>query len=132
MTEEAPRKKASYIGVPAIFELKLACNHLTRAFGEDIYIVGSSTQRPDWRDVDLVMIMEDDAFEREFPDIFPKNCQWEFDPKWLILTCAISKWLTEKAGVPVDFKFQPRTWANENHKGNRDSIGHFMIPRTKQ
>lgn len=128
---EAPpapkRQKTSYVGVPAIFELSLACNLLTRAYGNHtIYHVGSSRERPDWRDVDLVMIMPDEAFAAEFPGAPLHSAAWELTPKWLILTCAISKWLTEKAGVPVDFKFMPRTFANERHAKPRNPIGRFL------
>ncbi len=118
--------KASYVGVPAIFELSLACGHLTAAFGADCYHVGSSLERQDWRDVDVVMILDDDHFKREFPNSPLHSAAWELDAKWLVLTCAISKWLSEKAGLPVDFKFQPRTFANERHNGPRNSIGHFI------
>lgn len=122
MTE--PRKKASYVGVPAIFELTLACHLLIRGFGNHtIYHVGSSLERPDWRDVDLVMIMPDEAFAAEFPGAPQHSAAWEHDAKWLVLTCALSKWLSDKAGVPVDFKFQPRTFANEKHTGPRNPIG---------
>lgn len=118
------RKKVSYVGVPAIFELTLACHLLSRGFGNHtIYHVGSSLERPDWRDVDLVMIMPDEAFAAEFPNARMHSAAWEHDPKWLILTCALSKWLTEKSGVLVDFKFQPRTFANERHPGPRNAVG---------
>lgn len=87
-------------------------------------------ERPDWRDVDVVMIMDDDQFAREFPTAcLNSGAAWEMDARWLVLTCALSKWLTEKAGVPVDFKFQPQTFANEHHKGQRNPIGRFMAPR---
>ncbi len=122
----AKRKKASYVGVPAIFELSLACSHLVKAYDASCYHVGSSLEREDWRDVDVVMMLDDEAFEREFPNA-PLTCaSWELDAKWLVLTCAISKWLTEKAGVPVDFKFQPTTFANERHNGLRNPIGRFI------
>lgn len=132
--QEAPkqRKKASYVGVPAIFELTMACNVLIRAYGASIYHVGSSLQRPDWRDVDLVMILSDEAFEREFPNAPLHSAAWEHDPKWLVLTVSLSKWLTEKAGVPVDFKFQPRTFANERHDGPRNPIGRYINHRPPQ
>ena len=125
--DEAPRRKVSYVGVPAIFELTLACNHLIRGFGgHTIYHVGSSRERPDWRGVDLVMIMPDEDFDAQFPNAPLHSAAWEHDPKWLVLTCALSKWLTEKSGVPVDFKFQPRTFANERHNKPRNPIGRFI------
>jgi len=120
-----PRKKASYVGVPAIFELTLACHLLIRGFGVVTRFTtwAAPLSAPDWRDVDLVMIMPDEAFAVEFPNAPQHSAAWEHDPKWLVLTCALSKWLSDKAGVPVDFKFQPRTFANERHKGPRNPIG---------
>ncbi len=124
---EKPRKKASYVGVPAIFELRMACNHLEKGFAGETYLVGSSLVKPSWRDVDIVMIMDDEDFEKEFPNAGSKDCRWEFDPKWLVMTCSISKWLSEKTGLPIDFKFQPQTWANEHHNGRRAGIGMFIV-----
>ena len=43
-----------------------------------------------------------------------------------------AKWLSEKAGVPVDFKFQPRTFANERHNGPRNPIGRYINHRPPQ
>lgn len=125
-TGKKPRKKASYVGVPAIFELQMACHVLVKAYNTTIYHVGSSLERADWRDVDLVMILDDEEFEREFPNAPLHSASWELDPKWLVLTVSISKWLTEKSGVPVDFKFQPMTFANEHHQGPRNSIGRYI------
>lgn len=128
-TGKKPRKKASYVGVPAIFELTMACNVLIRAYGASIYHVGSSLERADWRDVDLVMILDDEAFTKEFPNAPLHSAAWEHDPKWLVLTVSLSKWLSEKSGVPVDFKFQPRTFANERHSGPRNPIGRYINHR---
>jgi hypothetical protein len=123
MTDE-PRKKAVYVGAPAIFRLELACQHLEEAFCEKglggVYLVGSALQRPDWRDVDLRLILPDEQFAKLFPDA---GQFWEFDPRWLVLTCAISAWLKEQSGLPIDFQFQPQTHANERHKGGRNAMG---------
>jgi len=127
--EQPKRRKTSYVGVPAVFELTMACNVLIKAYGASIYHVGSSLERPDWRDVDLVMILSDEAFTREFPNAPLHSAAWEHDPKWLVLTVSLSKWLAEKSGVPVDFKFQPRTFANERHSGPRNPIGRYINHR---
>lgn len=126
-----PRKKASYIGAPRVFKLELACQHLTAAWGESCYVVGSSLERPDWRDIDVVMIMDDDRFAAEFPDATLHSGAWEFDPKWLILTVAISDWLSAQIGATVDFKFQPQKHANELHKGVRNASGLRMPSRSE-
>lgn len=131
-TEKPPRRKASYVGVPAIFELQMACHVLVKAYGTSIYQVGSSLERPDWRDVDLVMILDDEQFERDFPNAPLHSAAWEMDPKWLVLTVSLSKWLSEKSGVLVDFKFQPRTFANDRHGGKRrNPIGRYINNQPK-
>jgi len=117
--EQLPPKrvKGVYVGAPACFALELACQHLAKAFGGyGLYLVGSAMQRPDWRDVDVRFILSDEEFAALFPDA---GRNWEFDPRWLVLTVAISKWLSDQSGLPVDFQFQPMTHANERHGSPR-------------
>jgi hypothetical protein len=126
MAEEMDdRKKGIYIGAPSCFALELALRHVCEAFDayDDIggcYIVGSALERPDHRDVDVRLIMPDDVFARHFPKA---GQHWEHDIKWLLLTVAISDWLSKQTGLPVDFQFQPQTPANERHPGRRNAVG---------
>ena len=121
MAAKKSRVKATYIGAPACFALELACQHLREAFGEyGIYLVGSALDRQDWRDVDVRYILPDYAFDKLFPDA-GKN--WEQDPRWLVMTVAISAWLKAQTGLPIDFQFQPQTHANERHRGKRSALG---------
>lgn len=129
MTEETEtpkrRVKGVYIGAPACFALELACQHLNEAFDDfGCYLVGSTLERSDWRDVDVRFIMRDDEFYKLFPDVRP-DCPgtWEFDPRWLIMTTSISQWLSQQTGLPVDFQFQPQSHANKHHKGPRSALG---------
>ncbi|AZV21493.1 hypothetical protein [Mesorhizobium sp. M7A.F.Ce.TU.012.03.2.1] len=116
------RKKPSHVGVPAIFKLQLACQQLNAAYESyGIYLVGSAIERPDWRDVDVVMIMSDEEFKREFPHATAST--FEMDPKWLINSIAISDWLSRLTGLPIDFKIQAQEWANALHKGPRHALG---------
>lgn len=116
-------KSASYVGVPAIFKLELACQHLNAAYGEGghCYLVGSAIERADWRDVDVVFIMDDEEFAREFPDVLMPG--FEHDPKWLLNSISLSLWLREQTGLPIDFKMQQQTYANERHSGRRHALG---------
>jgi hypothetical protein len=124
-----PRKKFNYIGAPAVFALDLAARSVKEAFEGDCYVVGSALERPNWRDVDVRMIMNDDEFEKEFPGC---GRSWELDSKWLLLTTAISNWLSKQTGLPVDFQFQPQTHANEQHRGPRDPIGFRLYKESKE
>lgn len=123
------RRKASHVGAPAIFQLELACQQINAAFGGGkvsfghCYLVGSSLERADWRDVDVRFIIGDDDFAALFPDANVAPGTWEQDPRWLLLTSWCSKWLSEQSGLPVDFQFQPQSHANERHKGVRSALG---------
>lgn len=116
------RKKACHVGAPAVFFLEQCCQHINAAFGHyGCYLVGSSLERADWRDVDIRFIMPDEEFDVLFPDAADR-C-WEQDPRWLLLTVSISGWLSKMTGLPVDFQIQPQTHANASHKGPRNAMG---------
>lgn len=68
------RDRASYVGVPAIFELNAACVLINKALGPDFgcYHVGSSLQRRDYRDVDVRYIMEDARYSMMFNEKMPE------------------------------------------------------------
>jgi len=119
-----PRTKTNYVGAPAIFALEQACRDINDAFGGyGCYLVGSALERPGWRDVDVRFILQDEAFAALFPNASTEAALWEHDPRWLLLTVSISQWLSKITGLPVDFQFQPQTFANERHKGNRHAVG---------
>ena len=69
--------------------------------------------------------MDDDAFEVLFPDAHG-NGSWEFDARWLLLTVSISERLSKLTGLPIDFQFQPKSFANKHHKGARHALGLHM------
>lgn len=127
-------KHAGHIGAPACFALELACRDLCDAFEcYGCYVVGSSQDRADWRDVDVRLIMDDAEFVKLFPVVSPlllKNAAWEKDTRWLLLTVSISERLSRLTGLPVDFQFQPQTFANERHKGKRNAIGLRLMKPT--
>lgn len=121
----AVRRKATYVGAPAVFSLELACQHINAAFGGyyGCYLVGSALERADWRDIDVRYIMRDEEFAKLFPDANINPGTWENDPRWLLLTTSISAWLKAQTGLPVDFQIQPQTHANDRHKGPRSALG---------
>lgn len=125
------RVKGLHVGAPACFALELACQHLSQAFGEYCYLVGSALERADWRDIDVRMILDDEDFKKLFPAAHVDPGAWEFDPRWLVMTCSISAWLSKETGLPVDFQFQPRTHANERHSKPRNALGMRMAPRSQ-
>lgn len=131
------RTKHCYVGPPAIFQLGMAVRQINEAWPHHdsfgCYLVGSCLERPDFRDVDVRMIMPDDAFRREFPDVGSiDHASWEHDPKWLLMTVAVGEWLGKRTGLPIDFQFQPQTWANKYHSGARQALGLHYVPRRSE
>lgn len=124
-----PKQTFCYVGAPAIFRLERACKALNRAFG--CYGVGSAWQRPNWRDVDVRFIMKDDAFKTLFPKarVDGHAANWEFDDRWLLLTTAISAQLSAETGLPIDFQFQPASFANARHHKQRHPLGLQFVER---
>lgn len=123
------RKKFCHVGAPAIFALEEECKKIGDAFGGfGCYLVGSVLERPDWRDVDVRFIMKDSDFEKLFPKVDLANGgSWEFDPRWTLMTIAISERLSKVTGLPIDFQFQPQTHANRVHKGPRNAMGMRLV-----
>lgn len=103
--------RVSYLTVSQDFALKHACRMAEAAFrdlGFGVYHVGSSIERPDWRDVDVRCLLEDEHFAALF----------EANPTRLaFLNVAISDWLAARTGLPVDFQFQAQTTANAEFRG---------------
>jgi hypothetical protein len=125
------RKKFCYVGAPAIFALEICCRLINEAFdGFGCYVVGSALEREDWRDVDVRYIMRDESFEVEFPNAV-KGC-WEQDAKWLLMTTAISGYMSKMTGLPIDFQIQPQTHANAKHNGKRHAIGLVLRRQTDE
>jgi hypothetical protein len=113
-----------WLPAPHFFALNQACAFINKALdpvsGFGCYLVGSSLERRDYRDVDVRYIMADAAYDRMF------RCGADYyDPLWSLMCLSISRWLSESTGLPVDFQIQRQTQANERHKGKRNALGLF-------
>lgn len=115
MTE---KYRVSYLTVSQTYDLNVAC-HALRDFGYGTYHVGSSLNRPDYRDVDLRCILTNS----EFDEMFSKESTEIGDRKLKFLNVAISEWIQARMGLPIDFQFQRMSDANhefpsETHRRN--------------
>jgi hypothetical protein len=119
------KQQEVHVGSPAILRLGLACLKLCEAYGYGhIYMVGSATQHKDWRDVDVVFIMNDDKWKQYFGEDIGNL---RLNPRWSYLCSLISKDLSDSSGLPIDFKFQSQAHANEKHgHKNRVPLGIFF------
>lgn len=120
--------RADYLPVPQKFNLAMACNVIGQCFGRNygVYLVGSSLEKRDYRDVDVRCILDDAEFDRLFPCLAPKDGKVptpQLDATWSLVCASISLWLQQHSGLPVDFQIQRQTQANEEFKGKRSALG---------
>lgn len=118
VTDEKPRVRvASYLSPPDLHRLDWACSPIRRAFGSPPYLVGSALTRPDFRDIDLRLILDDEVMAHmfdhiegdELPHLVPLA-----QPVRLLLNIALSDMIARAAGLPwpIDFQIQAMSEAN--------------------
>lgn len=110
--------RASYLSPPDFHRLDWACRTITAAFdGAPVYLVGSALTRPDYRDIDLRLILPDDQAAQYPP------------PLRLVLNIALSDLIAKCSGLPrpIDFQIQSQTEANAE-PGGRNPLGHVSAP----
>jgi len=79
--------------------------------GEMPYLVGSSLDTSDWRDIDVRLILRDKNYGQLKKRV---NIQH--------LGLSVSLWGQRATGLPVDFQIQRMTAANESHDGRRHPL----------
>jgi len=98
--------RSTYIPLSSFILLDHACGPIVEAFDEFPYHVGSSTQRADWRDVDVRLILEDNRYD-EFRFTEPTY--------WSLFCLAVSEYLSRVTQLPVDFQVQRMSHAKEQY-----------------
>jgi hypothetical protein len=89
-----------------MYNLDTACQVISRAFrGGPPYLVGTAGVggADSYRDVDVRLMLDDE----EFAEVCPTRERWE------LLCVAISTYLRDRTGLPVDFQLQRIREANE-------------------
>ena len=100
------------VGPHAGYLLRLFGAHVDRAFGHVSYQVGSSlTEKRDWRDVDVRLILADDEYE-VYADAGQRRMH----------ELAWSAFGQQMTGMPIDFQIQQQTAANEEFDGQRSAL----------
>lgn len=95
----------TFLSPPDLFRLDWACRPIRIAFDTPPYLVGSALDRPDYRDIDLRLILDDQRF---------KGLVSGSGDMLLLLNIALSGLITATAGqrAPIDFQIQSQTEAN--------------------
>lgn len=102
----AEGSRKSFLTTSEFALLNDACVPITAAFDGPPYLVGSVGETPDYRDVDLRVILDDVEFDRLFGDRVLL---------WSMVCQGISHYLRNVTGLPIDFQIQRMTEANEKH-----------------
>lgn len=122
MMQPKQKARAHYLPADSLFGLHGTAQEVMRAYPDSygVYLVGSSIERKDYRDVDVRCILGDEDFEREFP----KNDDG-LRPRFMLACLSLSAWFRHVTGLPVDFQFQKQSVANAKHRGPRNALGHY-------
>jgi hypothetical protein len=116
--------RATYLQVTALYTLDEACRTINEAFDSTCYLVGSSTERADYRDVDVRVMLPEETFDVLFPGCPPDPAVTPAsDPYWSLVCVAISEHLSRQTGLPIDFQVQRRDEANRLYSKPRHPLG---------
>jgi len=114
------------VGMPAALKLNAFGVWVFHAFGDCPYLVGSAVRGKSWRDVDVRLILPDEEYDALFG---PRQGAMQTNAKWSLFCAAFSALAKEQTGLPVDFQFDRRTEANQQHEGTRQPLGIWVKGR---
>jgi hypothetical protein len=114
--EPLPKKprRIGFLLVSQQDTLRMWGREVRRMFGAMPYHVGSSLKRPDFRDVDVRLLLDDAAFDELAERIHLG-----------LLNHTVSLWGQQVTGLPIDFQVQRQTDANEDYPTR---AGHWRNP----
>lgn len=119
MTDKPRVRSASYLSPPDFHRLNWACIPVRAAIkswgGYGVYLVGSVTERPDFRDIDLRIIVPDEQYSQICPT----------EAARLLLNIALSDLVAKSANLPwpIDLQFQSTTESEEFSEKTRNPMG---------
>jgi hypothetical protein len=114
------KRRKSCLTTAQFAMLNDACIPVAQAFDSNPYLVGSATKRPDFRDVDVRLILTDEDFDYWF-------CGRVM--LWSLVCMAIGRHLADVTGLPIDFQIQRMTEANAKHPGPSSRVPMGMKAR---
>lgn len=98
--------RKSFLTTAEFTILNNACIPVREAFDSPPYLVGSVMAQADFRDVDLRVILTDEAFD----ELFARRPRL-----WSMVCLSIGHHLRGVTGLPIDFQIQRMTEANEKY-----------------
>ena len=113
----------SYLDAPDLDRLDLA-SILVREALDTPYLVGSCLTRPDYRDVDIRVILFDERYDQLFPVLPPQRTTLLH-----VLQRAFTEHYVAMTGLRIDFQIQRMSDANDRYPtGNRHPLGTYENP----
>lgn len=102
------KPRSTLLTTAELYNLDVACQVIRRAFPDGgLYLVGTAGvgAADGYRDVDVRLMLGDEDFTAACPT----------RERWELLCVAVSAWLSDRTGLPVDFQVQLTSVANEKH-----------------
>lgn len=123
------KDRANYLPSPlALFKLDVFGGLVRELIGDVPYLVGSVHHKPDYRDVDIRIMLDDERFEA----IFGGDGLWITNDALKLFNMALSALAREMTGLEIDCQFQRRSDANKEYGGEpRRPLMHPSHPTTK-
>lgn len=110
-------------GFPAAILLNHWGEQLYYVFGAVPYVVGSCAAGKGWRDVDVVVMLDDE----QWLHWFGKQGDKAGAPVWEAICLSFSLWGQKVTGLPIDFKVQNINDANAKHGGKTRAALHTAV-----
>jgi hypothetical protein len=98
-----------------IWRLDEACRPIRQTFHATPYLVGTAQTGKTYRDVDVRLILEDEAYDALADQLGPDGMAF--------LGIAFGEYLAARTELPVDFQLQRQSEANKHHTGPRNPLG---------
>jgi hypothetical protein len=113
-----------HLDAPVLDRLDLA-SVIVHRWLDTPYLVGSCLRRPDYRDVDIRVILPDERYDQLFGVKPPYK-----DALRHLLQATISEHYVKATGLRIDFQIQRRTDANAKYPepGYRHPLGIYPYP----
>lgn len=115
------RTRPCYLGPVQRHRLETAVAPINEAFDSMSYLVGSCLTRPDYRDVDVRLILDDTDFARLFGFDLNQH-HGRATALWTSLAVTYSRDLSVQTGLEVDFQIQALTPTNAKESGERHAL----------
>lgn len=107
-----------HLGAEELARLDHACMIVGQAL-DTCYLVGSVLERPDYRDVDVRVVLDDERYDA----LFGGAGHQRTNALWSLLCLSVTEYLSRVTKLRIDFQVQRRTEANQKFDGPCHPLG---------